>query len=304
MNYNYYIADVFTKQLFSGAQIAVFPRAEGLSSKQMALLAGELNLSETVFILPPGNEKATHKMRIFTPQGEIDFAGHPIIATAFVLAACGEIQVPGPTASLVLEQNTGLINTDVTSQNGKPTFVQFTKTYSTTVDCFAPTDQELASFLCINSAEIDNKKYSVKLASCGFPYLIVPVLNYETVRNARFSFDAWSESTAPHTTAQEILLFSPNNPYHDSDFHLRLLGSNIAVKEDPPVGSAVPAFAAYLCSHKHILENTHSFALDRGDENSRYSVLSLEMDYKDKSLLTIRVGGNAVMVAEGKINIE
>jgi trans-2,3-dihydro-3-hydroxyanthranilate isomerase len=304
VKYNYFITDVFTKQLFSGAQIAVFPKAEGLSSKQMALLAAELNLSETVFVLPPDNDNATHKMRIFTPQGEIDFAGHPIIATAFVLAACGEIQVHVPNVSLVLEQNTGLINTNVTSQNGKPTFVQFTQTFSSSVDCFAPTDQELASFLNINSAEIDSNKYSVKLVSCGFPYLIVPVLNYETIRNARFGFDAWSESTAPHTTAQEILLFSPNNQYHDSDFHLRLLGPNIAVKEDPPVGSAIPAFAAYLCSHEHIEKKTHTFALDRGDENSRYSVLGLEMENKGESLLTIRVGGDAVMVAEGKINIE
>ena len=93
MKYNYYIADVFTKQIFSGAQIAVFPNAEGLSQQQMQLVARELNLSETVFVFHPDKQTTNRVMRIFSPLSEIDFAGHPIIATAFVLASCGDIQL-------------------------------------------------------------------------------------------------------------------------------------------------------------------------------------------------------------------
>lgn len=304
MAYNYYIADVFTQQMFNGAQIAVFPKASGLSDRQMAMLAAELNLSETVFVLPPESEKSSHRMRIFSPRREIDFAGHPIIATAFVLASCGEIALQQPYTTLALQQNTGIIKTNVSGENGKPTFVQFTQKVASTVDRFAPTDQELASFLGIKHTEIDSKKYLPRLVSCGFPYLVVPVFNYETVRKARFNFEAWSQSVAPQTAAQEILLFSSKSPHQDSDFHLRLLGPNIGAKEDPPVGSTLPAFAAYLCSHGHVRKGTYTFAVDRGDDNSRRSVLHLEMDHKGEALTTIRVGGSAVMVAEGTINID
>ncbi len=304
MAYNYYIADVFTKELFNGAQIAVFPSAKGLSGQQMAALAKELNLSETVFVLPAENEQSTHRMRIFTPQGEVDFAGHPIIATAYVLAHCGDVKLQEPYTRLVLEQNDGLINTNVSGVEDKPEFVQFSQQVASTVDRFAPTDQELASFLGIETKEIDSKKYSARLVSCGKPYLIVPVFNYDTVRKARFNFDAWSQSIAPQTAAQEILLFSPKNPYPDSDFHLRLVGPNIGIKEDPPVGSSLPTFAAYLCSHEHVRKGTYVFSVDRGSKEARRSVLNLEMDNKGEALLTIRVGGNAVLVGQGQINID
>ncbi len=304
MALNYYIADVFTQEMFSGAQIAVFPDAQGLGDKQMAQLAGELNLSETVFVLPPSQQKATHRMRIFTPQGEVDFAGHPIIATAFILAVCGKVKLQDPYTSLVLEQNTGLIATHISGEDVHSGFVQFTQKVAPTIDRFTPTDQELARFLGIKATDIDSKKYMPRLVSCGFPYLIVPVFNYETVRKARFNFEAWSQSIAPQTAAQEILLFAPKSPCPDSDFHLRLLGPNIGSKDDPPVGSTLPAFAAYLCSHEHVRKGTYTFAVDRGGSEGRRSLLNLEMDNKGEALLTIRVGGTAVRVAEGRFFIE
>lgn len=84
---------------------------------------------------------------------------------------------------------------------------------------------------------------------------------------------------------------------------MRLFGSRIGIHDDPPVGSAMPAFASYLCSFEFMQKGTYTFAVDRGDENTRRSVLNLEMDHKGDDLLTIRVGGNAVMVAEGIMNI-
>lgn len=303
MKYNYYIADVFTKQVFSGAQIAVFPHAEGLTQQQMQLVARELNLTETVFVFHPQGDVAKRRMRIFSPNAEINFAGHPIIATAYVLASCGDIVLTAPFTPVVFEQNSGLISANITNDNGKPGLIQFTRKVSPIVDRFAPPNGELASFLTIPEAQIDTKKHSTRLVSCGFPYLIVPVYNYETVRNARFNFQAWSQSIAPQTAAQEILLFSAKTPFQEANFNARLLGPNIGRYDDPPVGTAMPAFAAYLCSFEHLQKGTHTFAVDRGDERSRRSVINLEMDNKREDTLTIRVGGEAVMVAEGCMTI-
>ncbi len=303
MKYNYYIADVFTKQIFSGAQIAVFPNAEGLSQQQMQLIARELNLSETVFVFHPDKQNTNRVMRIFSPQSEIDFAGHPIIATAFVLASCGDIQLNDAITPMVFEQNTGPVNVNISAEDGKPSFVQFTRKVSSIIDRFTPSDDELASFLSLQTSEFDHKKYSARLVSCGVPYLIVPVWRYESVRTAKFNYAAWSQSIAPQTAAQEILLFSPKTPYADADFNARLLGPRIGIHDDPPVGNAMPAFASYLCSFDFMQKGTYTFTVDRGEQSNRRSVLNLEMDHKGEYTLTIRVGGAAVMAAEGMMTI-
>jgi trans-2,3-dihydro-3-hydroxyanthranilate isomerase len=303
MKHKFYIADVFTRQVFNGAQIAVFPYADQINQWQMQAIAKELNLTETVFIKHKNTNKMVRRMRIFSPKGEINFAGHPIIATAYVLAACGDIALTEKFTSVIFEQNSGPISTTITSDNGEPSFIQFTNTVTPIVDRFSPPNGELANFLSIPEAQIDHKKYSARLVSCGFPYLIVPVYNYETVRSARFNFQAWSESIAPQTAAQEILLFSAKTPFQDANFNTRLLGPNIGPHEDPPVGTAMPAFASYLCSFEHLQKGTYTFAVDRGDEKTRRSVINLEMDNKRVSSLNIRIGGEAVLVAEGTMTI-
>lgn len=303
MKYNYYIADVFTKQVFNGAQIAVFPNAEGLNTAQMQLVARELNLTETVFVFHPNKESPTRVMRIFSPTHEINFAGHPIIATAFVLASCGEITLTEKITPLVFEQNTGAVEINISAENGQPTFVQFTRKVKSSIDRFTPSDEELTSFLSLQVSELDHKKYAPRLVFSDIPYLIIPVWKYESVRNAKFNYAAWNQSSAPQTSAQEVLLFSPKTPFADADFNVRLFGSRIGIHDDPPVGSAMPAFASYLCSFEFMQKGTYTFAVDRGDEKTRRSVLNLEMDHKGDDLLTIRVGGNAVMVAEGTMNI-
>ena len=300
---DYYIADVFTKQTFSGAQIAVFPHADTLSDTQMASIASEMNLTETVFLSNPKGDNTVRRMRVFSPLAEIDFAGHPIIATAFVLGSCGEIELLDGVTPLTFVQNVGEIEVNLSSKDGKPTFVQFSRKVSSIIDRYAPSDTELAEFLSIGVDEIDTKKYSTRLVSCGFPYLVVPVWNYETVRKARFNYAAWSKSAAPQTAALEILLFSPKTPFIDSNFNARLLGPNIGIHDDPPVGSAMPAFASYLCSFDFTQQGTHTFAVDRGDAKNRRSVLNIEMDHKAQEVLTLRIGGEAVLVAEGKMHI-
>jgi len=303
MKYSYYIADVFTQRIFNGAQIAVFPHADGLEAETMAKIARELNLSETVFIFHHPEQANRRRMRIFSPLAELDFGGHPVIAAGYVLGVCGDIELSTSVTPVIFEQNAGAIEVNISSANGQPSFVQFSRTVRPLVDHFAPSDGELAQFLGIAQSELDHKKYSPRLVSCGFPYLVVPVWNYDTVRRARFNYAAWSQSIAPQTAAQEIMLFAPKSPNPDADFNVRLLGPRIGIHQDPPVGSAMPALCAYLCSFDHTQKGTHAFSVERGDDKTRRSVISLEMDNKREESLNIRIGGYAVLVAEGCIQL-
>jgi trans-2,3-dihydro-3-hydroxyanthranilate isomerase len=302
MTQSYYVADVFTNERFSGAQIAVFPEAGDLTEQQMTDISREMNLSETVFVSQQGDSQS-YTMRVFSPLGEIDFAGHPIIATAYVLAESGKVSLADNVIPLTFKQNVGDIDVHLSVVDGKANFAQFNHKVSSVIDRFTPSDQELAEFLGLDVNDIDHKKYGTRLVSCGFPYLVVPVWSYEAVRNAKFNYAAWSHSAAPQTAAQEIILFSPKTPNSDVNFNVRLMGPNIGVNEDPPVGSAMPAFASYLCSFESTQEGTHTFSVERGDANSRRSVINIEMDHRGKSELNLRIGGEAVMVAEGKLHI-
>ncbi|MEE9338187.1 MAG: PhzF family phenazine biosynthesis protein [Methylococcaceae bacterium] len=302
MKYKYYMADIFTHHVFGGAQVAVFPDAEGLNNQQMALVAKELNLSETVFLF--ANEvKASWKMKIFSSLGEINYAGHPIVAAAYVLASIGQIKKQDPYSSLEFVQNSGALNVSVSWKGDAPVFVQYSTKVSSTVDYYTPTETEMASFLGFDSSHIDQKKYQARLVSSGFPYLVVPLLYYDVVRKAKFNYSAWSQSVAPQTAAQEILLFSNRTPNSDSDFSVRLLGPNVSRHDDPPVGTALSAFASYLCSFDHLQKGTYTFAVERGEEATRRSVINLEMDHKGEDELTLRIGGEAVMMAEGVMDI-
>ncbi len=291
------------RQRLGGAQIAVLPAADGLDTETMAGIAAEFNLSETVFLFHPDESPERRRMRVFSPRGELDFGGHPIIAAAYALGFCADLNLTDPVTTTLFEQNAGPVQVNISSRDGQPTFVQFTRKISAIVDRFAPSDEELAAMLGLQQGALDHKKYSPRLVSCGYPYLIVPVWRYESVRQARFDYRAWSQSIAPATAAQEILLFAPKSPFPDADFNLRLLGPNISPLADPPVGNALPAFCAYLCSFEHTALGTHTFFVDRGDQASRRSVIHLEMDHKGLEFLTIRVGGQAVLFAEGVITL-
>ncbi len=301
MQYKYYIADVFTNTAFNGAQIAVFPNADGLNQAVMQLFARELNLSETAFVFSPSNGIAERRIRIFTPHSEIDFAGHPIIAVGHVLASIGEIRLEPKHTPLKLEQNIGMIDVNITLKDGKPELIQFTIETKPVIDRFAPKEEHIAEVLSLVEEDIENKKFNPLLIYSDQSYLVVPIKTYSAVRAAKFIYTTWSRSMAPSCMANEILLFSTQTDLSKSNFHARLLGPDIGIHEDPPIASAMPAFAGYLCAHDHVKQGTHTFVIDRGSLNKRKSVLNIEMDNKHEKTLTIRVGGPAMITGEGTL---
>jgi len=126
MNARYLTVDVFTDKRFGGNQLAVFPDAGEIAPDLMPQIAREFNYSETTFVLPPADPIHTAKVRIFTPGGELQFAGHPTIGTAHVLASIGAIALDEPETRIVFEEGAGPVPVTIRSVNGRPEFAQLT----------------------------------------------------------------------------------------------------------------------------------------------------------------------------------
>ncbi len=301
MNYQYYLANAFTAQRYSGAQIAVFPDAEGLSAENMQKMATELNLSESVFVHPAEDPKNNYRLCIYSPSREVDAGAHTLIAASYVLSARGRIPLIDEHAPALLENQDKLIQVNVSHQDAKPTFIQYSQQLSPTIDRFVPQPQDMAAMLSLSQDELQAGTYQPLMVAQQSPYLIIPVKNLQALNKARFDYRAWSNSTAPSTMAQEILLLCDDTETPSADFHARLLGPQIGNAIDPPVGPALPALAGYLCAHEHIKHGTHILTVERGSDSTRKSLLHMEVDNKKHAAITLRIGGQAIMVGEGML---
>ena len=314
MKYKYYIADVFTDKPFFGVPLPVFPCADGLTDLQMQQIATELGASCTSFLFESEKDQS-RKMRVFSKVKEIDISTHTILAASFVLSKTNSIikkntEESHLMISLICENKSSgnkqnkvqIIDTYVTEQKSEATIIQQTYNTHAAIDYYTPTHEDLAAMLSLTTADIGFEHYRPLIVSCGSPYLIVPIKSYHAVRAAKFNELAWSNSSAPSSLAQDILLYSNNTDETPADFHARLLGPSIAHHEDPPIGGAIAAFANHICAHEHIQSGTHVFAVQRGANETRKSLIYIEMDNKKTNDLTIRVGGSAVLMTEAEIS--
>lgn len=307
MNYNYYTADVFTEQAFHGVPLPVFPDAVGLSVEKMQQIAGELSTSSTVF-LSANDEKSCHDIRVFSKEKELPASIHTVLAASFILAQTKAVDLSGQhtliSLSSQLKGHEQVVNSYVSkNDDGGAGLVQQTYNTHAAIDYYTPTTEELAAMLSLTPADIGFDNYRPLIISCGVPYLIVPIKSYTAIREAKFNEAAWSNSSAPSSLAQEILLFANNTDENPADFHARLLGPAIAHHEDPPIGGAIAAFANHICSHDHIQAGTHVFGVQRGANDARKSMFYVEMDNQQNKDLTIRVGGHAVLMSEASIKV-
>src|SRR5690242_2620952 len=154
MHPRYLTADVFTDHLFGGNQLAVFPDASEIAPELMPQIAREFNYSETTFVLPPANPKNTCRVRIFTPGGELAFAGHPTVGTAHVLGTIGAVELTGDETQLVLEEGVGPVSVTIRAVDGKPTFAQLTVAKLPEVLAPPPGPEKLAAMLSLTTDDL------------------------------------------------------------------------------------------------------------------------------------------------------
>ena len=302
MRYSYYTADVFTDQIFGGNQLAVFPDATGLNPEQMQQVTREFNFSETAFVFPPQQSDNTRLVRIFTPDAEVPFAGHPTLGTAHVLADIGEIPLKSETTNIVFEEGVGPVKVRIQARDGQPLFTQLSVAMPPENGPPPPPVGDIAAVLTLNESDISVGKYAPAAMSCGLPFLFVPLKSLQAVQKASLSRDKWqtilSGYWAPH-----LFLFSSETEWEDTDLHARMFAPGLGVDEDPATGSAAVTLAGYLAGRDDLKTGTLKWVIEQGFEIGRKSVLTIEADKNAGEITDLRVGGPSVTVCRGKMEI-
>ena len=302
MRYRYYTADVFTRQPFSGNQLAVFPDARGLDGATMQRVAREFNLSETAFALPPEDPHHTRRLRIFTPGAEMPFAGHPTVGSAFVLAAVGEIPIHGDTTPIIFEEIVGPVPVTICAGAGKPVFTQLSAAQLPVFGPPAPPLDELAAMLSLFPADLLDGDFAPQAVSCGAPFLFLPLRDLDALGRARIRHDRWADLLAGYW-APQVFLFTFETDGGACDLRARMYAPGLGIAEDPATGAAATALAGYLGVRDRTRDGVLHWVVLQGVEMGRPSTLHIEADKSGGVITAIRVGGTSVLVSEGWMDI-
>ena len=300
----FYQADVFTVQPFGGNPVAVFPNAQGLTDFELQQIAREMNLSETVFVLPPTDEAAVVRLRIFTPTQEIPFAGHPVLGTFYVLAQLGLIAVTEGVTRVMQECNIGLFPVEIHAREGQITRVVMTQPKPLFLGSMDETEDlfHIAKALGLPKYQIVDTKAPVMVVSTGLPVVIVPVRALTAVRSIEPDASAIVDMCERFGT-NGILVYTTMTVEDHATVHTRMFAPAIGILEDPATGSASGAMGAYLV-HNGLVEvgPLTEIIIEQGYEIGRPSRILVQVESDDDAIQTVKVGGQVVMVVEGTLN--
>jgi trans-2,3-dihydro-3-hydroxyanthranilate isomerase len=289
MRFNVVYLDAFTHIPFTGNPCAVIPYADGLNDEQMQKIARETNLSETSFIFP--SDGADFRVRYFTPRMELPFAGHPTIATAFLLAEQQRVTRNGEKAEIVFEFNIGKLPVEIFYRNHQPNNIVMTQKTAQFGMKFSPED--IASCFSINHLDI-LQGLQPQVVSTGVAFIVVPVKNLEILSAIKMDRERLARlCDLAGVNAAYVFTLGGFDP--DSDTHARLFDPR-GTMEDPYTGSAAGTMGAYI--KKYGLIRKSSLHAEQGHIIGRPGMGILEIP-EDPENLPVRLGGEAVRVMDG-----
>ncbi len=292
--------DVFTEVPLAGNPLAVFPRATGLAKEEMEGITREMNLSETTFVFPATNPAAHYRNRIFTPGGEIPFAGHPSLGTAYVAALEGLVPKPEGVSVVYQELEIGVLPLELHVDGGQVRKVVMTQGEPTVGKPLAST-AALAKALGVPGRDIGIGKLRPQVAATGIPSLQVPLRSLAVVRGLDPDMKALSavlEAFGPHAVCYA---FSLEAVGRDAHIHARAFSPLDGIREDPATGSAAGACGAYLASNGK-LPGT-DFVIEQGFEMRHPSRIEVHVEADGTVPKTIKVGGRVAPVLRGALRL-
>ncbi|HEY0729060.1 MAG TPA: PhzF family phenazine biosynthesis protein [Pyrinomonadaceae bacterium] len=301
--------DVFTDKAFCGNPLAVFPEAQGISDERMMQIAREMNLSETVFVLPADKENVLRRLRIFTPMREIPFAGHPIVGTWTALALEDVVPVPeGGTGwqRIFHEVGIGVLPVDIEFKDGKPVQVEMTQGKFQIISEIEDVHEqaELARALGLAREDLD-ESLPIQVITTGLSCLVVPVRSLADLRDCHINSTLLSEIYQRHGGMGCHAFTRETIEVGASRAHARFFAPADNIPEDPATGSACGALGGYLIHHGGLNlepeDGRYKFVIEQGDFIHRPSRINLSVKGAAGNVEEVKVGGPAVLVARGEV---
>lgn len=292
-NLAFYIVDVFSEEKYAGNQLAVIRGAKALSNEQMRRIAKEMNYSETTFIASDEQRDGGYDVRIFTPETELPFAGHPTLGTAYVIQQ--EI-VKRPEEKIVLNLGVGQIPVSISYRGEEPEVLWMKQINPTFGQTFDP--ESISDILSLDAREIDSN-FPIQDVSTGVPVIIAPLKTIDALKRARIVKEKYFELIQT-TDAKSILIFCPETYRKEHDLSVRFFADYYGVPEDPATGSANGCLAGYLLKHRYFGKDKIDIRVGQGYEIGRPSLLLLRAEQKQKEI-DVFVGGKVIMIAKGTL---
>lgn len=282
--------DVFSAKALEGNSLAVFYDARGVSDAEMQSIAKEMNLSETTFICPrdPATERERGvRVRIFTVQEELPFAGHPTLGTAFALR--GE----SGAKEVVLALNVGKVPVGFEETHGEPAFGEMTQ-----VDpkFGMQHDREVVARALGLQVDDFDSALPIETVSTGMPFTVTPLKSLAVIQKLRVDLQRAAEYL--EKTEGKFLYFVARETVDpEARLHARMLFYN---GEDPATGSAAGCTAAWMVAHG-VAEPDQRVLIEQGIEMQRPSRIFVRAARRDNRIVNVRVGGNAIEVMRGEV---
>jgi len=293
MNHRFYTLDVFTTTRFEGNPLAVITDGDGLSNDEMQAIAREMNLSETVFVQKPTDDRALARLRIFTTQQELKLAGHPVVGTWFLLAELGVVPAQEGGVHVMQQTGAGVLPVEIRFKGGRPHRVTMTQLEAK----FSPAKinkKALAAALGLNTKDF-HAQLPPEYVSTGIFNLMVPLKNRAALDRIAMNMAALRKLLGKNGTMAYCFALGENG-------RAQCRGMlPWGIYEDPATGSSAGSLGAYLVKHGR-LDTGHTLQILQGAEMGRPSHIEVEVTQSNKKLIP-RVSGAAVKVFEGTIRV-
>jgi trans-2,3-dihydro-3-hydroxyanthranilate isomerase len=288
-----YTLDVFTTKPFAGNPLAVVTDGDGIPTAKMQAVAREMNLSETVFIQRPTNNRALARLRIYTTTRELPFAGHPVIGTWFLLAELGVVPASEGPVHVLQQTGSGILPVELTFHNGRPKYVTMTHKPAqfsrTRVNRTA-----LAAALGLKPGDFDSK-LPIEFVFTGIPNLVVPLASRAVLARIQMNMRALFQVISGNGTM--AYCFVIDGPGRVSARGMLPWG----ILEDPATGSASGSLGAYLVKHER-MRAEEILRISQGVDMGRPSEIQVVVG-SERGKLVPKVSGAAVRICEGHIEV-
>ncbi|CAM3038921.1 PhzF family phenazine biosynthesis protein [Paenibacillus sediminis] len=284
----YYVVDVFAEQKYQGNPLAVFLPDQECSKIEMQQIAREINYSETTFIMSGKKQDGGYDVRIFTPDREVPFAGHPTLGTAFII---NQLLEQSQCDQVILNLGVGQIPVNITEE--ELSMEQKGPDFRTVIE----QPEVMAEILQINVEDI-NCNYPIQVVSTGLPSIIVPLHTLDAVKRCSIHHEKF-QAFIDHTVKAGVLVFAPESEKEENDLRVRVFMDDTGFLEDPATGSANGNLAGYLLEHNFYNTPKINLRVEQGYEMGRPSLIKVEAEKVGRQF-RINIGGKVFLVAKGE----